>query len=371
MILANAYAPDLRVQREAKTLAAAGWDVTVLAWDRRAEMLRRTYDGQVMIERITTPGTFGTFSHGLFRRFFFWQRAASFLVHTKPDVIHAHDVETIPIAIWARFLGVPAPVVLDLHETYSVYIESRYGKLIGLIVRLFELVAITWANALITVSERQKRWYRRQDVDSIVLPNWPDIGDDPVEPVRAERFGLNPSKPTVAYIGMIDRDRPLKTLEEIAQSGAAQVLVAGAGPEQEIVEDAARRIAGYHFVGYVDPSEVRSVFAACDFVLYGSSDDVNRDFVLNATSNTVPLALSVGTPVMIVGVHGDTAIVENEGAGLVVPNERADAVGALRGALSSPERMSELREAAEYASKKYRWSKVSHRIIRLYEQLPR
>lgn len=37
MLLSNAFRPDPRVAREAKTLADAGHQVTILCWDRQVE----------------------------------------------------------------------------------------------------------------------------------------------------------------------------------------------------------------------------------------------------------------------------------------------------------------------------------------------
>ncbi len=52
MLLSNAFRPDPRVLKEAQTLAQAGYDVTVVAWDREGKFPPEERVGGLGVRRV-------------------------------------------------------------------------------------------------------------------------------------------------------------------------------------------------------------------------------------------------------------------------------------------------------------------------------
>ena len=106
MLLTNGYEPDRRVQKEARTLAAAGWRVTIIAWDRTGELPEHEVEHErVAVVRIRVRAGYGTGRELLPRMLLFWWRALHELrtgeyAINPPGVWHTADVESEATALF-------------------------------------------------------------------------------------------------------------------------------------------------------------------------------------------------------------------------------------------------------------------------------
>ena len=95
MIEAAGVDTDPRVAREAEALGAAGYEVVVLAWDRRGcDPATEQRDGW----RIESFGPRAGHGGGMrsvpgYRKF--WARAAKRTAQLDPGAIHCHDLDTV------------------------------------------------------------------------------------------------------------------------------------------------------------------------------------------------------------------------------------------------------------------------------------
>ncbi len=162
MLVRNTYTNDSRVEKEARSLVAAGHRVTVVAdaGPGLAEREDRAGSEVIRVPRPALPVP------GL--RFLVHQwRLARRLVRLRPTALHAHDSNAlVPVAIAALRLRVP--FVYDAHDLwlgrprrersrpYFALNQAWYG--------LVERLAIPRAAATITVSppiaEHLRRRYR-------------------------------------------------------------------------------------------------------------------------------------------------------------------------------------------------------------------
>src|SRR5687768_3205470 len=112
MLVRNVYTHDTRVEKEARTLTDAGFEVTVVADAAPGLPERETRDGSTVIRVPRTAAA----APGL--RFFLQQaRLARVLRRLQPAVLHAHDTNAlIPVALAARALGIP--FVYDAHDLW-------------------------------------------------------------------------------------------------------------------------------------------------------------------------------------------------------------------------------------------------------------
>ena len=128
MLLSNAFRPDPRVAREAKGLARAGHSVTVVCWDRQAQFAPQEMVEDYQVERIQDVRTvYGAGVRQILHTPRFWRAAAARVRNLQPDVIHCHDLDTLPAGWWLKG-RTGARLVYDAHEDYpammSLYLPS-------------------------------------------------------------------------------------------------------------------------------------------------------------------------------------------------------------------------------------------------------
>ena len=148
MLISNGYEPDIRVYKEAHTLSLSGFRVTVLAWDRTRRhephmletapgSLKKTLTAAslpvvndpvpVTVTRIRVPAGYRTGRHLLVKLPLFWGRVWQELRRLRPHIVHAHDLDTLPVAyLYHRLIGVP--VVYDAREYYPGMVEANAGR---------------------------------------------------------------------------------------------------------------------------------------------------------------------------------------------------------------------------------------------------
>ena len=99
MLLSNGFGPDPRVAAEALALNEVGHQVTIFAWDRSGELpAREDYQGVNVVRSQIRSG----YSRGplqIFKFLDFWRDCRRFLDKLQPDLIHAHDLDTLKVGL--------------------------------------------------------------------------------------------------------------------------------------------------------------------------------------------------------------------------------------------------------------------------------
>ena len=102
----NPIDPDPRVEKTARALIKAGYDVILIAWDRTSELPIESHVGDIPLIRLPIRAEFG---HGLqnLPNLLRWQwRLLWWLINNRDsyDVIHACDFDTVIPAILVKKL---------------------------------------------------------------------------------------------------------------------------------------------------------------------------------------------------------------------------------------------------------------------------
>src|SRR5579864_2662643 len=116
MLLTNAYDPDPRVRQEALALIGMGCRVRLLAWDRDSKAPAVECPEGIEIERFFLPSKHG---RGTTQAFFYAWLYVKMLRRgwrTRFDVIHCHDLDTLPVGFVLGKLK-RKPIVYDAHES--------------------------------------------------------------------------------------------------------------------------------------------------------------------------------------------------------------------------------------------------------------
>jgi glycosyltransferase involved in cell wall biosynthesis len=304
MLLSNDGVADPRVEKEALALAAAGWEVTVLAWDRSGQApVREVRADRVVYERLGPRAPYGGGPRSLPRFREFWHAAAERTVAIGPSVVHCHDLDTAPAGLRALGSVSPRPaLVLDMHELYRESNMVPQRGVVGLAarsaVRLLERRAYSAADAILVANPGTVGYYERLGAGEkvVVVENAPDADlFGPVDRPAGGRF-------VIGYFGQKRYIEELRLLIEVVagHEGLGAVLAGGGTAEAE-VERLAQGVDRIEVSGRFRYSELPALYGRCDAV-YAVYDarlgNVRTLFpvkVMEAMACALPVIVAEGT----------------------------------------------------------------------------
>lgn len=377
MLLSNAFRPDPRVAREAKTLADAGHQVTILCWDRQVEFpALETIDGYT-VKRVQTVSTrYGAGMRQILHTPRFWRAAVAQTPALRPDIIHCHDLDTLPAGWWLK-RRTGARLVYDAHEDYpalmSLYLPKTWVRLLSwLEQRLLRRVDFT-----ITASTVFAEKLRARGISPVAtvgnyqpLAPFSHISAEDIAAARA-RLGLQSNDFVVAYIGGFSRNRQLLPLIEAAKlTPDAHILLWGEGHQRAAVEAAIEGISNVRYLGWLPTSEVPLYTAVADAIYYCLVPDY-PGAIYNAP-NTLSNAMAAGRPIIANEVGDLGQIVRETGCGLLLSEITPDAISAAIQKLSDPVYRERLGASGRIAAQeKYNWASASQLLQDIYAKLER
>lgn len=276
MLLSNPFRPDVRVLKEANSLAEHGYSVTILAWDRQSEFpAQETLPSGVRILRIqNVPSSYGIGAAQLSRLPRFWISAFPYLSRIQPDLIHCHDFDTLPAGlIWGRLHR--KPVIYDAHEYYADLCKPRLhgwsGYLLYRLIRRAELIGARLATAVVTVDHNLARIYQARNPNVLVVGHYPSLSlvSSPAPVFSHPELNL-------LYIGRLSQDRGLgiylELLQALIEKGIpARLHLAGVftpQSEKEIIDRRAANLSDHLvFHGWVAYDRVPELLQSADIGL--------------------------------------------------------------------------------------------------------
>lgn len=286
----------------------------------------------------------------------------------RPDIVHFHDPELIPIGILLRFCG--ARVVYDVHEDLAKQIQAKPyipAMLRGAIARaaqLSERLAECSLSAVVVATPAIGHNFAR--ATPVLVQNYP---------LQAELMTSNPTRYATrprnfVYVGGITAIRGIgEMVEGIAactDDRARLHLVGSFAPTSLRTRTAAR--TGWDRVvehGWADRARISEVF-----------DTARAGLVLlHPTPNYVdsqPIKLfeymSAGLPVIASHFPLWREIVEGAGCGLTVDPEDPGAIaGAMDWILAHPEAAEEMGRRGQIAVRdRYNWSEEAKTLLEMY-----
>ncbi len=374
MLVRNAYTHDTRVEKEARTLIEAGFEVTVVADAAPGLPERETRDGSSVIR---VPRTAAAIP-GLRFLLHEW-RLARRLTELRPTYLHAHDSNALlAVATAAGRLGVP--FVLDAHELWLGRPPrdrpAPYRFAFRAWYTVLERLLVPRAAAVVTVSppiaRHLERRYRLRTVE--LVPNYPDIGR-PLErrEIRDLVPGIPPSAPIVLHLGAYLPDRGLdQVVEALVTVEQAHLVVLGAGSRAPTLAELAARLGIGNRVHLVPPVPSDEV------IDYSASATVGIAPIVPTTLNnaySLPNKLfqymAAGVPVLASALPQLTEIVEGSDAGVTVDTRDVPALGAaLRSLLRDPDRLGQMgRNARRAVEERYSWERSATTLRSVYERL--
>jgi glycosyltransferase involved in cell wall biosynthesis len=237
MLLDNQFPPDIRVEKEAKSLLKEGHEVAILSYLYNGLQKEELING-IKVFRFRIPKQIAKKALGLSLQLPFyrwiWQRAIARTGWCYAfDVVHIND---LPLCSVTEFLKKKygLPIVADMHENYP-YLVAEQPYMDSLFARLFlskkkwflkEKEWLEKADAIICVAEEMKQRIKSILINPLrieVVPNTPGITELSSSMLNytsiAEKYS---GKFNILYVGGID---PVRGIDILIQSAKLVVQI--------------------------------------------------------------------------------------------------------------------------------------------------
>jgi glycosyltransferase involved in cell wall biosynthesis len=373
MLLTNAYDPDPRVRQEALALLAMGWRVRLLAWDRDLKFPPAERMEGVEVERVFLPSTHGRGTVQVFFYFWLYLKMLWRGWRTRFDVVHCHDLDTLPLGFLLGKLK-RKPIVYDAHESFPDMLQGSVPPSVQRGLTRLENFLIRRTDLLITVGEKLRRHFEvRGARHSVVVGNWKRLEEYTRTPqqnlaVRQE-LRIPDWAMLVVCITQFLRDRKIEELlDAVDESPDVYLIIGGKGALAGMIEERAKQNPRIIYPGFVAGKEIPAYTCAADVVYYGF-DPANPNARFSAP-NKLFEALAAGRP-LITGDFGEIADVVREArCGIVLPRYSASEVAQAFAVLQSPEtRKAMAARARDFGRSVMNWEKGEQVLYNEYAAL--
>jgi len=368
MLLSNPFRPDPRVLREARWLIGSGIAVNLIAWDREEGRSGRALEDDVAVTRVGPECPFRAPGKVLMRLPRFWARTLFASKGMKFDVVHSHDLDTLPLGIViSKVRGVP--IIYDSHEMYASMIRSEVG-VVSRLVRLLEIVLSRRADRVITVNENLAGLFsvRRKDPARIVT-NSPDTSVLKDANATEIRRKYNLKGFVVSYLGSLE---PGRFVEEMMTSfdpnGDMSLIIGGTGTLERVVEKKALENPAIRFVRSVHTDEALRLTLASDLVV-AMMDPQNENYRKGTTTKVLD-AMACGRSVVTAEGLDIARMVTEAGCGFVIAYDQKAFYETLAKAKKSQRLLAEMgQKGRQYYEKHWPWEKSRNELVTVYESL--
>lgn len=362
MTVANPYSHDSRVRSEAEALVEAGHTVHVLAWDRLGTFPRNEEIKKVLVHRISNTSAMKILPLYVLKMRSWWKEAvrreAPHL--DKIDVIHCHDLDTLPIGIGLKEAK-NIPLIYDAHDIWGFMMSAdipwwkRYVRL--------EKRWIQHADMMIAVNEPLQEYYTEFFAKPIhVVMNCKEFDRAPYQPPTEKVF-------TAIYLGRLSKSRQVLELVSAASKLPESVLlVAGSGKKRyvEKVRKLCERTKNVKFLGQIPQTEVLPLTKKCHAsISLSERDNMNNQVAL---PNSVFEAMVTGRPLITTKGLYYSDFAREKGFGIPIENA-AECIDAIRKLMADPETCEQYGAKALEAALEYNWANEKEKLVEIYSSL--
>lgn len=376
---------DRRVWLEATTLAAAGYEVSVICptgrgWDAAHEVI----DG-IHIYRYPEPAEAHSGAIAYAREYLWslmqWFRLARRVRRERGfDVIHGCNPPDLVflLALWYRWRGVR--YLFDHHDVCPELFEAKFGRrgLLYRVMRLWERMTFACATVSIATNESFReiaiRRGRMAPEDVFVVRSAPKV----------EKFEIRPPDPALrrgagtvlGYVGVIGQQEGMDLLVEAARHlifdlGRRDVhfLIVGFGPELPNVQAdvAAKGLeAHFTFTGPLYGDDLLRALNSCDI---GVSPDPKNAMNDISTMNKVMEYMTLEKPVVQFDLKEGRASA-GDAALYARANDPADFAARIAELMDAPERAAEMgRRGRARVMERLSWAHSVPHLLAAYDRI--
>jgi len=353
---------DTRIfHKECKSLALAGYDVTLIAPHAEGDMVR---DG-IKLRAVRPPrNRRERLMHTVWRVY----RAA---VREDADIYHFHDPELLPVGLLLRLHG--KRVIYDVHEDYGgamggkAWLPSVLRGPAAIAVRFCEAVFSRACNRVIAVTPKLAQKF--SPGKTRIVQNYPWTR----ELLSAESLPYEKRAPLAVYVGYLGDARGLKEMTEamhiVAKKMPAKLVIAGQvrhGGRAEFKRDGDDGVVQY--VGHLSRPQIAALLgrARVGLLLLHSLENYRH-----AQPTKVFEYMSAGLPVLASDIPACRRVFERAECGLLADPLNPEAIAsALLWLFDHPAEAAEMgRNGQRAVVERYNWESESQRLIATYAEL--
>lgn len=318
MLLSNAFRPDPRVLKEAKSLIRAGYDVSVVCWDRHGEFPVYEKIEGIHIHRLSVLSNYSAGSRQIFYLPKFYFLALKKLLHLKPNIIHCHDLDTTLVGFFYRIFN-KVPFIFDAHECYPEQIKQQVNPIIYHLLIFLERLMASCSDAVITVGQLLARRLSKLGGKKIhVVGNYQSLNVHKYgSNVSRKNMGLAKDDFVVSYIGGFTLNREIIPLIKASKFlKNIKILIAGDGIQRANIEKEISKHPNINYLGWIPQNLIADYTVLSDVIYYAlNPNDGNSQY---SAPNALFNAMACAKAVLTNNVGEIARIVQQEKCGIVI-----------------------------------------------------
>lgn len=378
MLVWNDFRHDARVLKEAQTLQAAGYQMSIHAvyapgLTPRVELLPegikvlrsswwvgKAQGGNRLLSTISKVSS----------RLYWHLKVLCHICVARPAVVHSHDVNTLPTA-WLAAKLARAKLVYDAHEIST----DRVGyQRLRAIIAWVEGKLMPRADATITTTDMRAKFFARSYSmpRPLVLQNRPRYQEEIHSTSLRDELGLKESWPISIYQGVMQQGRGLERIvEAAAEVKNAYFVFLGSGLLTDKLKELADTLnlnERVFFIPAVPLAELAAYTASADIGVQAIENTCLNHYTTD--SNKLFEYVQARLPVVVSDMPEIRKVVHEYDLGLLIdPGDTKSLVNALQTLADDPSLRSYYREQACQAAEPLGWEKQEQQLVDLYQGL--
>jgi len=380
MLVLNSFTHDARVHKEAKTLAAAGHNVQVLALYKAGLAIEERVHGyhvrRLVLKSVRWQG--GRLAPAI--KYLELIRRVAQVTKLRPaDVYHSHDANTL-LAIYPVVRRDKAAWVYDSHELET---GRNFGgsKLAGIYRWLWPLPERLFIRRVNTVISANPS-YAGQLVNTYgirpptVIMNCPEYLAPLESSLLRDKLGIPTGRTIILYQGAIAFNRGLEVcIQSLQYVGTDVDLVAlGDGRARGALEALAAELDlsdRVHFPGYVPLAELLAFTASADVGLSLIQNTCQSYYF--TLPNKIMEYLMAGLPIVASDFPEMRRVIQKHQVGYLVsdPSSPQEVAATITKTITDRERYRQMRLNAHRAAEVLNWENERKKLIALYDDFAR
>jgi glycosyltransferase involved in cell wall biosynthesis len=268
------------------------------------------------------------------------------------DIVHAHN---IPSALAMK--NSSGKKILTIHGIFSKQIGQIHNKSAENISGKYEINALSWADAISTISKDSFEYYSNLSNNVSQISNGINLSDFNQESDR--RFDKQ-----IIFAGRLSKEKGIETLLQICNNldDNLDLLIIGTGPEQEKFTSVNLKKKNIHYLGFQNHKKTISLIKGSDILIQPSLSE--------GISTTLLEAMACKTCIITSNVGGNLELIKNQENGILIdPTDDELFIKTIHKLFKDELLRKKFSETAFDRVKEYDWKNIGKKYLDLYESL--
>jgi glycosyltransferase involved in cell wall biosynthesis len=367
LIIRSRYT-DPAIRKVAESLSHAGYEVTLLIWDRNGKRTLSEEKTEYKIDYFQLQAPQDTPLAVLFLPFW-WVYEFLYLFKLKPDIIHACDLDTQYPAIIAKIVNNKSLVYM-IYDFYANNLPSGSFKVIRkclqFLIAFIEKRGIYFSDLLILVDES-----RIDEVQGARIKNLVYIYNSPQKCIfeENEKKFENSNLFTIFYGGRLTKGRGIEhMIQAVSGLDGVQLYLGGELIDKDILRGCDNLKIRY--IGWIPTYSELMEYTSDSDILFRFSDP-NHPKTKYESPNKLFEAMLCGKAIIVSDNSSMANIVRKENCGIVIEYGNVEDIKkAIISLKSNPDlRQTFSKNARSAYEQRYSWSIMEKRLIESYKKI--